>query len=292
MTPMVAALIGSACGLGLLLIVGGLLGRRLLPSSSAGGQSTVDLAELYGNGSTAAMWMVGALSAGGVVLVLTGWWVAAVIVTVVVLSGPRLASGSGAEHDRLARIQAVATWTETVRDNMAGAAGLEQALQSSVALAPRAIEEELGRFGQTLKRSPLDDALLELGDDLDNPAADLVVAALVSATRMEVRELGPLLHRLSRSARAEVAMRQRVQVGRARVRTSARIVVATTLATVVLLSLFSRRLLAVYDSAVGQLWLLVVAAVFTLGAWLLSYYSRLDMPSGFVARRRPSGERR
>lgn len=79
-------------------------------------------------------------------------------------------------------------------------------------------------------------------------------------------------------------MRLRVEVGRARIRTSARIVVATTAVTIGFLFVFSRQLLTAYDSTAGQLWLLVVAAVFAAGGWMLHTYGQIEMPERFSAR--------
>lgn len=79
-------------------------------------------------------------------------------------------------------------------------------------------------------------------------------------------------------------MRARVEVGRARIRTSARIAVATTVATVVFLYLFARHLLEPYDSLAGQAWLLVVAGVFFAAGWLLHRYGRLQAPDRFTLR--------
>ena len=99
-------------------------------------------------------------------------------------------------------------------------------------------------------------------------------------------DLGPLLSRLAESIRGDVRMRLRVEVGRARIRTSARIVMGVTVFVVVFLYLFSRPLLDVYDSATGQLWLLLILGIFVGGAWLMNHYSQVEMPERFSARHR------
>ncbi len=91
--------------------------------------------------------------------------------------------------------------------------------------------------------------------------------------------------RLAESIRGDVRMRLRVEVGRARIRTSARIVVAVTVFTIVFMYVFSRPLLDVYDTAAGQMWLLVILAIFGLGGWMLNHYSQIEMPERFSARR-------
>lgn len=279
MTPLVSAAFGALFGLGLLLMVGGLRGRRFLPSWQ----------RIFGSRADREMMLVtlaAALLVGVVVLVATGWPVAAVgsAVSVVAL---RKGFGLGRDHRHyVTRTNAVASWAELIRDNMAGAAGLEQALQASVAVAPAPISPELRRFGLNLERLSLVESLHELGDDLNHPSADLVVAALTNAAVMEVRELGPLLGRLAEATRADTRMRERVEVGRARIRTSARIVVATTALTIALLWLFARNLLVAYDSLAGQLWMCVVGSIFVVGGMALRNYSRFELPQRFRARDR------
>ncbi len=285
MNTLIAVAIGVGLGAGALLVVAGLRGQRVLPSlrrmAPAEARPEVSLA-----------WLSGAFAAGLSVFALTGWIVAAVVVGGLVWTAPRLSAARSHRDATVARTEAIASWAEMIRDNMAGSAGLEQALLASAHVGPAPIRPQLARFAARLDRMPLTDALIRLGADLDHPSADLVVVSLVNATRMEARELGPLLGRLAEAIRGDVKMRLRVEVGRARIRTSAHIVVATTIATMAFLFLFSRRLLDAYDSFAGQLWLVLVAAVFAAGAWLLRVYGQIDMPERFAARSDRSGATR
>ncbi len=277
MTVLFTVLLGAAFGLGLWMFYAGMRGIQLLPSISAVFPTDVKAEAAVG-------WIAGSAVAGVLVFAFTGWPVAAVIVAGIVIWLPRPLAARSSRHDESAKTEAIASWTEMIRDNIAGSAGLEQALIASSAVAPLAIAPELRRFAARVDRMSTVDALARLGADLDHPSADLVVVALVNAARMEARELGPLLGRLAETIRADVRMRLRVEVGRARIRTSARIVVATTLVTMAFLFAFSRQLLRAYDSTTGQLWLLVVAGVFALGGWMLHSYGQIDMPERFAAR--------
>jgi hypothetical protein len=80
-------------------------------------------------------------------------------------------------------------------------------------------------------------------------------------------------------------MRLRVEVGRARIRTSAKIVLTVTLLTVALVYFTSRDLLSVYDTTNGQIWLLGVFGLFLGSLWLMNYYADVQMPERFTARR-------
>lgn len=279
MTALGGVALAAMIGVGVLLIIQGLRGRPVLPRSSDGIPDAFRSSRTWG-------WIAAGVVAALLVYAVTGWLVAAAAAGVLVAVTPRLVGGRSERQVFIARTEAVAAWTEMIRDTMAGAAGLEQALIASAAVAPAAIRDEVDRFVARLDRMPLTEALARLGDDLDHPSADLVVVSLANAARMEARELGPLLTRLAESIRGDVKMRLRVEVGRARIRTSARIVVITTIVTTLIVYVFSRNLLEAYDTAAGQLWLLVVFAVFALGAWLLHSYGRLDMPERFRARQR------
>lgn len=280
---LLSAMFGALFGLGLLLIVAGLRGRRYLPSGRRMLGTQVDREILL-------VTMAVALLAGVTILLLTGWPVAAAGAAASVIA-LRRGVGLSRDHDHyVTRTNAVASWAELIRDNMAGAAGLEQALQASIAVAPVPIAPELRRFGLSLERRSLVDSLHRLGIDLDHPSADLIIAALSNAALMEVRELGPLLGRLADATRADTRMRERVEVGRARIRISARIVVATTALTIALLWVFARNLLVAYDSLAGQLWMCVVGSIFVIGGLALRSYSRFELPQRFRARQLDPGQ--
>lgn len=279
MKTLMAVTLGAVAGIGLVLIINGVRGRRVLPTRS----------EVFGHRvsqETALAGLLVALLVGVGVFTLTGWPVAALAATAATLTVPRSFGARQEQRRYISRTNAVAAWSELIRDNMAGAAGLEQALQASVTVAPAAIAPELQRFSANLERGSLVDALDALGRDLDHPSSDLVVAALTSAALGEARELGPLLGRLASATRADSRMRERVEVGRARIRTSARIVVVTTALTIGFLWIFARDLLGAYDTMAGQLWLCVVAAIFVIGGWTLRRFARFDMPDRFRSRRR------
>ena len=281
MNALAAVAVGLLAGMGALLIAAGLRGNPVLPrkisSSSTRPERQLALA-------------TAAVMAALITWALTGWIVAAAACSALVWSARHL-FGRRTESQRAAsRTEAIAVWTEQIRDNMAAAAGLEQALLTSAEHAPAPIGDEVARFVSRINRGVrLLDALAELGDDLDHPAADLVVVALANAVRLEARDLGPLLSRLALFIRADVRMRLRIEVSRARIRTSARIVVATTLVTAAFLFVFSPNLLAAYDSVAGQLWLLVVIGVFVAAAALMRSLATAEYPGRFSARREAFG---
>ena len=78
----------------------------------------------------------------------------------------------------MARTEAIATWTEMLRDTIAAAHGLEAAIAATSPVAPGPIHDEIGALAARLQHTSLDTGLRGLADDLAHPIADLVVAAL------------------------------------------------------------------------------------------------------------------
>lgn len=285
MSPLVAmgGLLGAGAGFGVLLIVLGLRGgpgpifvgaavrqwvlswRHRAPISSRG--------------------VAVAVVAGVVAGVLTGWVVGAILVAVAIGTLPRVLGRDPDAARRVARIEAVATWTEMLRDTLSAAAGLEQAILATARAAPEAIRADITELAVRIERGDaLPGALRALAEDLADPTADLVLSALVLACQHQARQLAALLGDLAAEARDQVAMRLRVAAGRSRLRTSVRVIVTTTLAFAGGLLVTNRRYLAPYDSAVGQLVLLMVGTLFGLGFWWLARLSRPHEPERFLTR--------
>jgi Flp pilus assembly protein TadB len=270
--PAVAA--GAAVGLGLTLAVALVLRVPLTDPTSP---RRLRRRAARSGGRTGARRVLVALVAGLGALVLTRWVVAGVGVALLVLLWERLAGSGAAERTAIARLEGLAVWTESLRDTIAGAVGLEQAIPASAAAAPPAIRPSLNLLVDRLRiREPLPDALLGFAEDLDDASADTVVAALVLSARLRGPGLRDVLTSLAVSTREELDMRRRVEAGRRSIRRSVRIVVVVVLGVIGLLAVFNRQYVAPYDGALGQLVLVVVAAVFLAG---LLWLRRLARPT-------------
>jgi Flp pilus assembly protein TadB len=188
-----------------------------------------------------------------------------------------------ARESAIARTEAIASWTEMLRDTMAGAHGLEEAVMTTATVAPDAIRAEVTALAVRLERQPLDVCLHPLADDLNHPTADLVVTALRLAAQGSVGHLAELLGALAVAARDEAAMRLRVEAARARLRTAVRVIAAVTALTVTGLVVFNRSYLDAYSQPAGQLVLALVAAMWGAGLWWLGRMSRFMAPERFLA---------
>jgi hypothetical protein len=277
MSTVMMATLGGMVGVGAFLIFAGLSGRQVFTAGRTGPVGR--LVDTLVPARAAA-----AVAAGAGVLVLTGWPVGALLAAAGVVGGPRLLGGRSSREASIARTEAIAAWTEMVRDSMAAASGLEEAILATATVAPPAIRPEVVTLVRRLEHQGLSDALAAFGDDVSHPSADLVVAALSIAARMEASDMTGLLSRLAEAIRGEARMRIRVEVGRTRVRTATKVIVGVVGATIGLLTVLNRSYLVAYDSPGGQIVLLFVGAIFAAGGWMLLHMSELDMPERFSAR--------
>jgi hypothetical protein len=269
----VAALVGAGCAAGVLLILSGLRDSgtpahafRVPTSVPAGATRRLAVA-------VAAAVVVGAL---------TRWPVAAVAVGAAGWWWPELFGGRAARDRATARTEAIASWTEALRDTISGAHGLEEAVLTTAAVAPAAIRAEVSALALRLEQEPLDVALRAFAVDLAHPTGDLVVAALTLAARGSAGDLVELLGTLAVAARDEAAMRLRVEAARARLRTAVQVITGCTATTAVGLILLNRSYLAVYATPTGQVVLAGVALVWGVALRWLAQMSEYVTPERFL----------
>ncbi|MFI1956004.1 type II secretion system F family protein [Streptomyces xinghaiensis] len=270
---------GAAFGLGLVAIGYGAVRRERQESRTSLWRAV--LARLPGEWTTRRVLI--AVVVGVVVGALTAWPVAAVLTTVAVLTLPGLLGPDRAAARRTERMEALATWTEMLRDTLSAAAGLEQAVLATADIAPAALEPEMQQLTGVIRSGrPLPAAVEAFAEDTDDPLADLVVAALTTAARQQAGQLGPLLGELAESVREQVAMRQRIDAGRASVRTGVRVTVITTLGMATGLVIFNRPYLDPFNSLTGQAVLAAVGALFAASFAYLTAAGRIEEPARLI----------
>lgn len=233
-----------------------------------------------------------AIAAGIAAGVATGWVIGAILAALASWALPRVL-GRDPEHTRrTTRIEAIATWTEMLRDTLSAASGLEQAILATAPLAPTPIRGEITGLATYLENSErLAPSLRRLADEFADPTGDLVIAALVKASEQQSRQLAELLGALAHTAREQVSMRMRVEAGRARTRTSVRVIVGTTLVFAVAVVLLNRPYLSAYDSAAGQTVLLGIGLLFAAGFVWLNRVSRVaELPRLLAPAHAATGE--
>ncbi|WP_345714113.1 type II secretion system F family protein, partial [Kineococcus glutinatus] len=220
-------------------------------------------------------WGAGLL-VGLLALALTRWVVAAVGLGLLVAGWERLVGGGADEGRGIARLEALASWTESLRDTIAGAVGLEQAIPATAPSAAPVLRPSLNLLVDRLRiREPLPDALLSFADDVDDPSADVVCSALVLNARLRGPGLRDVLTALAASTREELDMCRRVAAGRRSIRRSVRIVLVIVLGVMGGLAVFNRPYVAPYGTVSGQLVLVAVGGLLLAGLWWLR---RLSQP--------------
>jgi Flp pilus assembly protein TadB len=271
-TQLLAILIGGLTGAALFLAIVALYG--LPPGRPGSGPSRLDRLRrdvLSGRGAVAVV-------IGILILVATRWVAAGVGIGLLAYNWRSL-SGAGAERQAVARLEGLATWTESLRDTIAGAVGLEQAIPSSTRIAAPAIREPLLRLVDRLHtRMPMPDALRTFAGDLDDPSADLIIAALIINSRLRGPGLRDLLGALSRSVREELDMRRKVSAERRSTRRSVQVVVLVSVGMAIGLAFIDRSFLAPYSTPIGQLVLALIAVLYGLGIWWLRRLAKFETP--------------
>ena len=216
------------------------------------------------------------------ILVVSRWPTAAIAGGLLGWFSPELFASRAGRDQALARTEAIASWTEMLRDTISAAHGLEAAIATTAPVAPVPIRPEIERLAHSLRRSSLTEALRQLAVDLAHPISDLVVASLSAAANGAVKDLAELLGLLADSARDEAAMQMRVEASRARMRTAVRVITSVTIVTAVGLVALNPTYVEVYSTAVGQVVLAGIACAWGTALWWLSSMGRFRQPERFL----------
>jgi len=132
-------------------------------------------------------------------------------------------------------------------------------------------------------RVPMPEALRRFADDLADPGADLIVAALIINAGLRGPGLRDLLGALSRSVRDELDVRRKVTAQRRSTRRGAQIVVGISVGLALGLALFNHAYVQVYDSVTGQLVLGVVTGLYAAGIVWMRALARFPVPERLLA---------
>lgn len=253
--PMIAFIAAVACvALGLMTLLRLARGRSAVPTWSPQ-HSKLGTDRLRHLGI--------AVGAGLVVLMLTRWPLAGVGAGILVFAWPRLFGGAAVGRRQLAKIEAIAAWTESLRDTATAAAGLEQAIPATLPAVQPLLRAPVRELAARLDgRVPLPEALARFAEDVDDPAADMVVAALSLNARQRAGGLDRILTSLASSSRAELEMRRKVELERRSLRRQAQRIAFAVAGFAVLQAVFARGWVAPYSSPTGQLVLAVFLALF------------------------------
>lgn len=204
-----------------------------------------------------------AAAAAVVAILLTRWALAGIAAGSIVLLWPRIFGGARVGRRQLQKIEAIAAWTESLRDTASAAAGLEQAIPATSSAAQPPLRAPVRELAARLDgRVPLPEALARFADDVNDPAADMVVAALSLNARQRAGGLERILTSLAASSRTELEMRRTVEHERRLLRRQAQRIAFAVVGFVALQAVFARGWVEPYSSPLGQFVLALIASIF------------------------------
>lgn len=185
-------------------------------------------------------------------------------------------------EDQRELVDAIAVWTENLRDALSTAAGIEHAVLSTADHAPAALAGHVDVLVSSVRYRGMEEALREFADGLSNPTSDFVVTALVLSLNHHTRNLPALLTHLSECARSESDLYTRMWVSRARSRTAVRIITWSVVAFSAGLGALNPVYLSPFASRGGVVALVFVGLCFALGLVWLRAMTTLDPPPRFL----------
>jgi Flp pilus assembly protein TadB len=225
-----------------------------------------------------------AILVGLVALVVSGWPVLGLAAAVAVFLLPRLSSAR-ASRRRTAVLEGLEQWARRLSDLLSASRGLEDALEASARSAPKVIVGPVSALARGLAaRGGSDAALRAFADEIDDPAGDRIVAALIIATGRRGGAVGDVLRTLAEQLARDVATRRDIDAERAEHRTTLKWIVGIVIAFTVFCVL-NRSFSAPFGTGLGQLVLAVIAVLYIAGLSWLQHLGNIDAPARFLAGR-------
>jgi hypothetical protein len=202
-----------------------------------------------------------AIGVGGLIVLMSSWLLPGIVVGVGTWWGvggwQRRQNSADSE---IARLDALASWIESVRDVLIAGEQPIGAIASSVGACPPLIRPFVRRLATGLSRQDPEIVFRRFADDLDDPVADLVAAGLSIAIRRGARTV-PVLSALAQQTREQVDRRRLVEAERAPTRREVTSLTVIMGGLVVALLVFGRsQYLDAYDQPEGQVFLAAALA--------------------------------
>jgi Flp pilus assembly protein TadB len=224
---------------------------------------------------------VTAVGAGLVALAITGWPVAGIAAVPATVAIPRVLSRRPARA-RIAKLEALETWTRRLADVLAASRGLEDALTHSAATAPPPIAAPVAALAAGVRhRTGTERALRAFADAIDDPVGDLIATALMLAADRRGPGVHAVLTELAADVAKDVAAWREVEAERATYRTTLVWIVVFLLGYTAYLVL-RKSYSAPFGTPLGQTVLAAVAACYAGGLYWLHRLSLTTGPRRFL----------
>lgn len=221
------------------------------------------------------------LVAGLAMLAVTRWPVAAIAAGFGAALLPALMSTRSARR-RTATLEGLEQWTRRLSDMLTASRGLEDALEVSARTAPTAIAPQVTALARRLSaRVGTQEALRVFANEIDDPAGDRIVAALLIATSQRGGGVQGVLSTLAELLARDVAARREIEASRAEHRTTLRWIIVF-ICGFTLFAVFNRSYSAPYGTVVGEVVLAIVAILYAIALGWLHKLGQIPMPGRFL----------
>ena len=234
--------------------------------------------------------LLGGLLAGLLVEALAGWLLVATIVGVLIAWAiTRWQARDRGDDIGAARVEALASWVENVRDVLQAAGQPIGAIGATTETCPPVLRPHVrALFARLSAGQPPEVVFRRFADDLDDPLADLVaVGLLIAVTRGAQTE--QVLSALAEQARHQADRRRIVEAERAPARREVQLVSLVMCALLAGMFAFARSsYLDAYDTLPGQVFLGAVVCGYALLLVRVSRLSRFPRPSRFLTLEPPT----
>lgn len=219
--------------------------------------------------------LVGAVIAGALTWLLTGWPVGGLIVMLAIPGIPWLFSASSAEKRAVARLGALEAWTRRVSDYVRNGIGLQAAIIATARAAPPLIDHEVRRLAARLQAgTDPEESLRAFADELNDYSCDEVVAPLV----LQLSDAGEGLHLalsdVAQGLSEEISTRATVDGERSTARFTVRFLTGATI-LIIAFGALNAAYAAPYRTFLGQL---ILAGLAVLYVMLMLWVRALSMP--------------
>jgi len=254
---LIGGLLGAIAGFGLFLFIQGWRGALTTPTpktkagAALGSEGTDGLDRRIGIAAVIGLvvWFVTGWPVGTVLAIAAGWW------------GPGIIGDRRKRSNQIAKTEAIASWTEQLRDVVSAAAGIGEALVSTARVAPAAIRPEVEDLARRLRREDPDTALAAFAVAVDDATADQVVVALRLSMSERGERLSEILTAIAEAAREQASAARNIEVSRSKLWRQAATVTIVMFSVFTILLLFQRDYLDAYDTLAGQVMIGVIGVL-------------------------------
>jgi Flp pilus assembly protein TadB len=274
-----AAVAGALVVGGLVLMIAELIRRAPAPGTPVRRPLAGFVRGGGSHGRTIVLAVIVALAA----LAVTRWPGAAIAAGLGVVFVPKLIS-TGQAKRRTAMLEGLEQWIRRLADMLSASRGLEDALEVSARTAPAAVAPQVTALARRLSaRVSTEDALRAFAEEIDDPAGDRIVAALLIVTGQRGGGVQGVLSALAELLARDVSARREIEADRAEHRTTLRWIIGFICGFTVF-AVVNRSYSAPYGTWAGEAVLAIVVALYAAGLYWLQKLGQIPVPGRFLDR--------